>query len=691
MAKTKISEYDATAANNTDIDSINIAEGMAPSNVNNAIRELMAHLKDMDAGTQALTSPQLTSADIDGGTIDGVTIGGASAGAGTFTNLTATGTTTLAGASTSADITFGDNDKAIFGAGSDLEVFHDGAASYVQDTGTGNLQLRGDNSVALRSYSTTDNYLVGNFNGSVDIYYDNSIKLATSSSGVDITGVLTSDGLTVNTSADGNISTFKGDLNYFYIKGSGADTILSTVGSGGNASNLFFQTDPFVSEVNRMQINKDGDISFYDDQGSSQSFFWSAADESLGLGSTSPDSGRKLHIEGGDTTVGITLKDTAGTQYGIKNDANSFIIRNDSLGLDRLTIDSSGNVGIGTTSPSETVHINSGTANTGLFIESTDANSNLIFRDSGSTANIALGCVGDDFRIQNNNSESMRIDSSGNLLVGTTSTGVATLTSGGGSVISSAGASAIAYQSVNSTDPVLLLNNTGVDGDIATFRKDGATVGSIGAYTSGANNYLTVGNADTGIIFNAVNDAVHPWNITSNAGRDAAIDLGRSSQRFKDLYLSGGVYLGGTGSANKLDDYEEGTWTPVGADAVSGGNTASASTVGGFYTKIGRQVTAHCTLANINTTGMTNGSGFFIQGLPFAHNSTSPRNVTGVVRADKINVDSNCFGMVALIGSGSSTAQLYQNRDNTTDIQILVSALQSGTADLFFSITYDAT
>ena len=32
--------------------------------------------------------------------------------------------------------------------------------------------------------------------------------------------------------------------------------------------------------------------------------------------------------------------------------------------------------------------------------------------------------------------------------------------------------------------------------------------------------------------------------------------------RFKDLYLSGGVYLGGTGSANQLDDYEEGTWTP---------------------------------------------------------------------------------------------------------------------------------
>ena len=90
MAKTKISQYDATAGNNTDIDSISIAEGMAPSNVNNAIRELMAHLKDMDAGTQALTSPQLTSVDINGGTIDGAVIGANSAAAITGTTITGT-------------------------------------------------------------------------------------------------------------------------------------------------------------------------------------------------------------------------------------------------------------------------------------------------------------------------------------------------------------------------------------------------------------------------------------------------------------------------------------------------------------------------------------------------------------------------------------------------------------------------
>jgi hypothetical protein len=50
---------------------------------------------------------------------------------------------------------------------------------------------------------------------------------------------------------------------------------------------------------------------------------------------------------------------------------------------------------------------------------------------------------------------------------------------------------------------------------------------------------------------------------TAGANADATHDLGYSSSRFRDLYLSGGVYLGGTGAANKLDDYEEGTWTPT--------------------------------------------------------------------------------------------------------------------------------
>lgn len=55
MAKTKISEYDSTASNNTDLDNINLQENvMVPSDLNNFCREIMAHLADMNAGTSAI-------------------------------------------------------------------------------------------------------------------------------------------------------------------------------------------------------------------------------------------------------------------------------------------------------------------------------------------------------------------------------------------------------------------------------------------------------------------------------------------------------------------------------------------------------------------------------------------------------------------------------------------------------------
>jgi hypothetical protein len=133
MPRTKISEFSATPGDNTDIDGIDIAEGCAPSGINNAIRELMAQLKDMQTGASGDTftfanfnvdninvngntvsstdtngninltpngtgSVVVSKADINGGTVDGTAIGGSSAAAGAFTTLSATGqiTSTLA-------------------------------------------------------------------------------------------------------------------------------------------------------------------------------------------------------------------------------------------------------------------------------------------------------------------------------------------------------------------------------------------------------------------------------------------------------------------------------------------------------------------------------------------------------------------------------------------------------------------
>jgi hypothetical protein len=77
-----------------------------------------------------------------------------------------------------------------------------------------------------------------------------------------------------------------------------------------------------------------------------------------------------------------------------------------------------------------------------------------------------------------------------------------------------------------------------------------------------------------------------PWGITGNTNRDAAIDIGHSANRFKDLYLSSGVYIGGTGAANKLSDFETGSWTLT----DQSGAGMSLTVYVAEYTKIGNKV-----------------------------------------------------------------------------------------------------
>jgi len=98
-------------------------------------------------------------------------------------------------ASNGNDITFGDNDKAIFGAGSDLQIYHDGSHSYIHDAGTGQLRLKAD-TVAIVDSTGTEYLGLFNSNGASNLYYDESVKLATQSTGVSITGIAeTSEGI----------------------------------------------------------------------------------------------------------------------------------------------------------------------------------------------------------------------------------------------------------------------------------------------------------------------------------------------------------------------------------------------------------------------------------------------------------------------------------------------------------------
>ena len=140
--------------------------------------------------------------------------------------------------------------------------------------------------------------------------------------------------------------------------------------------------------------------------------------------------------------------------------------------------------------------------------------------------------------------------------------------------------------------------------DQIDIRIGGSDVGVIGSTSS----RLHIVNGDTGLRIAGDIDQVFPCG-TSGADRDNAIDLGSSGVRFKDLYLGGGLYVGGTGAANKLDDYEEGTWTPT---AVS--NTGTLSSSNGHYTKIGQVVFI---TAYISYTGASTSASRTYGGLPF--------------------------------------------------------------------------
>ena len=663
------------------------------------------------------TTP-ITGIDINSGTIDGAVIGGATPAAGTFTTLTA------------------------------------------------NTSLGGTLSTAAQPNVT-------------------SVGTLTS---LDVSGTVTADGLTVDGVESPMLQlTDLSTSNQLQIYADNGGGVIRT----STDDDLFLRTN----SLNRLKLENNGDISFYEDTGTTPKFFWDASAESLGIGTSSPK--RNLHIHtpsAGAAKIQITNSATGsgsdgdGFQLGVGGTGQANIEQRENQPLtfstnntERMRIDSSGNVGIGTSSPSAKLNIEAD-ASVALRVENITNNSyvNSNFVDdagsgltitsygsayvSGSLLNVGAGGVafrsttdmaitaatgktlrfgtadtermridssgnvgigtnspnglleidgttnnspsmfishdgnasigtvfgfhgGNDFRLWNyengavkfgtNNSEAMRIDSSGNLLVGTTSGGFDGITLGATGTVLATRTSGLAAH----------LNRASTDGEIVRFAKDGSTVGSIGAKTGD----LALGTGDTGILFDDGNDAVYPVNPANTYGtRDGAISLGVSSVRFKDLYLSGGVVFGSTGGSvtgKTLDDYEEGTFTPVVRDASSGGNTASSYLVAtGRYTKVGRMVHATINFVNIDTTGMTSGNSVYITGLPFtAVNSfgypTVPVNVSAVSSANGYVRGSVFYNASHLSLSEGTT---------TGGAALTVSDLTSGDADIYINFSYEA-
>jgi len=457
-------------------------------------------------------------------------------------------------------------------------------------------------------------------------------------------------------------------------------------------------------------------------------------DGNVGIGTSSPNA--PLEVSGAATTS------TDIAHFSNSNGVQKAVIGIDGEGDGQITlidagnntdvlftaggvsyINTGGNFGLGTSSPQASIHTTGdaiiGTTTSGASYEGVlqiadgavnertvvliynnhpdqfmklgqDVNTAFIGRDQADE--FAIGVF--DNAADTTLAKQFVIDASGNVLIGKSN-----------AAISEAGTALLSTGTHNVTadgDTTLQLNRLSSDGAIATFFKDGTTVGSIGTEvadgTTPADLVITAGTinasrlwlkgGDSGLILDGHTNSVLPTD--ENSYEDNRTDLGNSDYRFKDLYLSGGVVFGATGgnvSSKTLDDYEEGSFSPVLADATTGGN-ASSTGAEAFYTKIGQQVFLTINFYNINTTGLTSGNDIFIQALPFVAKSISgAAYYTGTMYSSVLSFTrtENCY---PLINDNESYLRLGFNRDGAGFDGQQVNGITSGSTDMTFNISY---
>jgi len=263
----------------------------------------------------------------------------------------------------------------------------------------------------------------------------------------------------------------------------------------------------------------------------------------------------------------------------------------------------------------------------------------------------------------NATSTAMTLDSNGNLLVGTTNVLPAINNVEG--IALSAGSYGGRLEVSRDNSEAVSINRKTSDGSLMSFKKDGTTVGDIGTSTS-YSGQMVINASSSNLIINA-NGSNYAFDSNQFYPLTAGRSLGLPGNQFNNLYLSGGVYVGGTTSANYLDDFEEGTAT-VTLNGSSGTPVPRLQTTA-YYTKIGSLVHVHFEFNNVNTTSYSGQISIF--GLPFAASSPSgtvTRQVSGDVQTYNMGsfTANQSGGLFFRINEGGTEVYLWSGRSANT-------------------------
>ena len=281
------------------------------------------------------------------------------AGTANFVNVTTTGDVTLTGAANNIvfdasdnALEFADSAKATFGADADLQIFHDASNSIIRDSGTGKLALDGS-TVEIRKNDGTDVMAQFVEDGAVSLYHDNSVKLATTATGITVTGSIALDGLhlddseklTFGNSASPDLEIFHDTNNSFIsdigtgsliisgnevkIQNAANDEVMAQFTQAGAVTLLHNNATKFATDADGVNVTGQVDISTDLNVGDDVSLTSDAAVINLG----------------GDSEVNITHVHNTGVTLNVENSTTNSV-----TDLLKLQVQSSGTpaVGIGT-------------------------------------------------------------------------------------------------------------------------------------------------------------------------------------------------------------------------------------------------------------------------------------------------------------------------------------------------------